>query len=889
MWYFGDSAGLDFRLDEVMPLGDGKMSAIEGCSVMSDATGKLLFYTNGKEVYNSQHQIMPNGSGLAGSLSSAQSSIIIPDPGNCLKYFIFTTDGQTPDSNGNGNWPNDSIFAYSVVDLSLDNGLGDIPEKNIPLLKPVNERLCAVLHENGRDTWVLTRKFFTNQYYAYLVTSQGINPPVISQVGPIPTTDGIFRITSYMKFSPDGTKLALGRVGVGDDVEMHLFNFDTQSGIVSNFISLGPNSGRYGLSFSPNSQYLYTPSTKFDVSNFNQKEIIQSKILIIPSDTDVGQGSALQIGPDGKIYIAKSYFGSSRYVGIINSPNSPGVNIEYYSQGIFLENNLSGSGLPNFIESFFDSKQNNFPANSVVTNPANDLILCYGETDTIGIIPTQGYNYLWQPSFFVSDPIISNPIITNFNQSNKIDTINYRLIAAKGSCKSFDTIQVLMLPEIRVSILGSRSVCPFVEEVDYWADNPHGYEIDWEVNGGSIVSGLLTDSIKVNWGPTSNTAYIKATPKSILKPGCSGISDTLDVLINVELQTETPRGDTTVCSNLVDGNIYNIINTNGSTYNWGVSGGAIVSGQGTNEVSVNWIGEGLQKIWVEEESITSDTICFGVSDTLSVLVFMDTTGIDINYISTNFDDETAIMLDWGIRDSINVNNDILIIRRDNNSGTWTIISNEDKTTNFFEDLDLNTDETIYQYKLQIASACDLIKESIQHESMLLNVIGSEDSDRILLSWNDYSGWSNGVDRYEVWRKVDGSSWEILTKTSVTTLVTETAREGFRHQFRIKAQEQNGNGFSWSNIQEIEYKHDIFIPNVFTPNGDGKNDVFLINKLEIFPNNELRVFNRYGKEVHFVENYKNLWDGEKLPDGIYYYYLILKDNKSEFKGYVQILR
>jgi gliding motility-associated-like protein len=83
-------------------------------------------------------------------------------------------------------------------------------------------------------------------------------------------------------------------------------------------------------------------------------------------------------------------------------------------------------------------------------------------------------------------------------------------------------------------------------------------------------------------------------------------------------------------------------------------------------------------------------------------------------------------------------------------------------------------------------------------------------------------------------------------------------------------------------------------NAFSPNDDGTNTHFHIMDIELFPNNELRIFNRWGNEVHYVRGYKNdwkgTWNGKELPDGTYYYLLDLHDKeRSMFSGYLQIQR
>ena len=105
---------------------------------------------------------------------------------------------------------------------------------------------------------------------------------------------------------------------------------------------------------------------------------------------------------------------------------------------------------------------------------------------------------------------------------------------------------------------------------------------------------------------------------------------------------------------------------------------------------------------------------------------------------------------------------------------------------------------------------------------------------------------------------------------------------------------------------------LFIPNVFTPNGDGINDTFIISQdtqtdegesrksgaaeydfydpLSVYYlSSELHIINRWGRIVYTSGNYKNDWDGGKLPDGVYFYVLKCHGEKSDevYKGSVTI--
>lgn len=87
--------------------------------------------------------------------------------------------------------------------------------------------------------------------------------------------------------------------------------------------------------------------------------------------------------------------------------------------------------------------------------------------------------------------------------------------------------------------------------------------------------------------------------------------------------------------------------------------------------------------------------------------------------------------------------------------------------------------------------------------------------------------------------------------------------------------------------------DVFIiNNVITPNGDGKNDVFVIGKLDDYPGNRLKIFDRSGRIVYSVTNYKNEWsamvNGKLLNEDSYYYILDLGKKWALIRGFISVI-
>jgi gliding motility-associated-like protein len=97
-----------------------------------------------------------------------------------------------------------------------------------------------------------------------------------------------------------------------------------------------------------------------------------------------------------------------------------------------------------------------------------------------------------------------------------------------------------------------------------------------------------------------------------------------------------------------------------------------------------------------------------------------------------------------------------------------------------------------------------------------------------------------------------------------------------------------NSFGCTNSVSVKVfvKHILFIPNVFTPNGDGKNDAFLI-EYNGDQNFSLFIYNRWGQEVYHSIGRRNQWNGGTEESGVFYY--LVSFNKERYKGWVQLIR
>lgn len=136
--------------------------------------------------------------------------------------------------------------------------------------------------------------------------------------------------------------------------------------------------------------------------------------------------------------------------------------------------------------------------------------------------------------------------------------------------------------------------------------------------------------------------------------------------------------------------------------------------------------------------------------------------------------------------------------------------------------------------------------------------------------------------------VNTINWQLENLISTQKEQLFTLTEEGEYVLSISGLDSNNCFYSKKNLVDVKK---IYIPNVFTPNGDGVNDSFKIRNL--LPNNaDLEIFNRWGTKMYEEINYTNNWTANELPDGLYYYLLkFRKLDKSitTFKGWVNIIR
>lgn len=360
-WYFGTNAGLNFNSGTPIPLFDGQIRTVEGCESFSDANGNLLFYTEGNQMFNRFHQVMPNGNNLKGSFSTTQSALAVPNPLNNGLYYIFTPDDvlayRLENSNG---------FNYSLIDMNADMGRGNVVQKNVDLLERGSEKVSAVLGSTGDYYWVVTH--YRDTFYSYRVDGSGVNEtPVVSRIGPL--IDNFENFRGALKISPNGSKIAVAHSVFQPEYgsQLFIYDFDTTTGRVSNQVDLSGDIVYYGLEYSANSRVLYASGRPIingpDGGNVGSVEILQFDLLSpdisstryqlarFPLSIGTEISGSLQLGIDKKIYHSLP----GEKLSVIRTPDLLGFDADFRLMEVDLGDRAATYGLPPFIQSLFET------------------------------------------------------------------------------------------------------------------------------------------------------------------------------------------------------------------------------------------------------------------------------------------------------------------------------------------------------------------------------------------------------------------------------------------------------------------------------------------------------------------------------------------------------
>ncbi len=352
VWAFGNYGGLNFNNGTPSPT-HTEMVSESGCASVADpVTGNLLFYSNGDKVWNANHQLMPDGQDLLNNpvSQSLQCVCIVPVINTPGQYYIFSLNGL----NSQGSPLTDGTLFYSIVDMSLNNGLGNVvtTKKKVRLSSDtISSAMIAIPGNNCGNIWLMVHSYSTSRFMAYHITKDGIDAtPVVSD-----DLINMSRNNALLAVSPDRRKIAITNADIPNGTLVG--QFDAATGQVSDVIRFSGSKGQFtGVCFSPDNTKLYLASLgrgtsifQYDLSTFTAADITLSEQSIVAGRS--GEFYSLKLYND-TVYTyqyTSPIFGGLRSISRINQPNLSGSACDYQADVLqLMDDTISlGRSFPN--------------------------------------------------------------------------------------------------------------------------------------------------------------------------------------------------------------------------------------------------------------------------------------------------------------------------------------------------------------------------------------------------------------------------------------------------------------------------------------------------------------------------------------------------------------
>lgn len=588
-WVFGWGQGIDFNGNTPTTFISSHKSPTSCATVSDRHTGELLFYTTGISIMDSTHTVMPNAYNIGtDSFGRAQQgTVIVPDPTDSNKYFVFFRQDATQ----NGD------LTYSVVDMTLNGGRGDVivNRKNILIRSGFAEGMAVTYACDGQ--WLILLERRTNRFFSYKINASGIDTPIISKMNyPYPlNADGTIKI------SPDGKRLILVSYYYDNNASSKTINgiislndFDMKTGVVSNSVILETivipkSSGKISYmysEFSPDASKAYFERHdsnmiyQYDISLSNIAAIKSSKKAILPN---YFFNSSLQMGPDSNIYTSAS---ADIYINSISSSSLAHPLCVYTSDVIKLQTYHVIGEFPQFV------LERSYGLNPMYSH--KDTSICNGKTIQV---KGRANNTVYQWSTGSTDSIIT------ISQTGKYWVRSGSTI---GCGETVDTFEVYVA-DPDVTLGNDTTICLGDELTLIPSINDSNISYLWHDNS---TNSSYTTSAKGKYYVTTSIGQCVET-------------DTIEVNVN-EQYIFTIGNDTTLCL----GDVYSLTpSALLDEYNWSI-------GSRTNTITVNKPGvytlTGSYKGCEHEDSINIDyysdhlidfggdtTLCNGTSIMLS--------------------------------------------------------------------------------------------------------------------------------------------------------------------------------------------------------------------------------------------------------------------------------
>ncbi|MGV3539859.1 MAG: gliding motility-associated C-terminal domain-containing protein [Rufibacter sp.] len=461
-----------------------------------------------------------------------------------------------------------------------------------------------------------------------------------------------------------------------------------------------------------------------------------------------------------------------------------------------------------------------------------------------------------------------------------------KVVASNGCGTGTKIMNVTVTPDVLaapVAINGNLTVCPATSNLIYSVQAVSGAtSYNWAVpTGWTIISGQGTASIRVQSGTTDGQITVSAV-------GTCATSATTS--LSVQVTGPAPAlgniaGTATVCEDAVV--MYEVAPVTGvTTYQWSLPAGwSFISGQGTNSISVRTGTTG------GTVSVSSANACFTnpTPKTYAVVVSGSRPakpGTITPSVAIPCSNQPGLV--YTVAAVPGATGYVWSV-----PAGWTITAGG--TTNTITVLSGTGTGNI---TVKATNTCgeSAVESMSVTATPALGTVGDIKNETDVCAGYQFSiDPVTGADpNGYVWSAPAG--WTIITGQG-TTRVTMKADKPITNSEIISVYASNGACTTVAKTFEVlpgqvGVEDDMNVPNAFSPNNDGKNDVWVVRGLLNYADNELVVVNRWGSEVFRQKGYANNWDGKGLAEGTYYYILkvrLCNNREVTYKGFVMLTR
>lgn len=544
-WRFGEGAGLVFHPDgSVTSVFSSPLRTIGGSTSLADRrTGELLFFSDGRTIWDRTDAVMSGGTEISVE-SHGQHVLALRQAGSDRRYAIFTSY-KAPDDT---SWP----LGYFATFIDLPpSSRGNVTARATRITGSSSEGLTAIRRCDRDGYWVIGRDtagaLLVWPYDANgigLVTSHSVGAWSVALWSRDRPANAWWWGTT--RASVDGRRVAFAHPSDDSMALVVIVDFDPATGRFADTPAIripidgsvlpGQAAGADDMSFSPDGRKLYVTTfiggrlLQFDVSTNDSLEVARSRRVIATSSTRM---SGLQLGPDGRTYVATEF---EQGLGVIERPDSTGDEARFSIRGVSFPRptQYSGRNLPNLVEGDLGLRRIPAPADS----------MCAG-----GVVRLRAgwvANPRWEPAATLSCATCLDPL------ASPDSTTTYYLYSGIGGCGPIDSATVTVFPTPTYRLGGDTLLCP-------------GESTELVVSTSASVRWLPSDDLsctdcrRVFVAPrTSATYFFDVTSDR----GCV-VRDSVHVTV-APLPPVSAGGDTTIC----EGASVRLHASGGARYAW---------------------------------------------------------------------------------------------------------------------------------------------------------------------------------------------------------------------------------------------------------------------------------------------------------------------------------